>query len=149
MASVPVSHLILFIASIIIASSVAGVGITSVSEVSQSITDQSLDVSKSIETDVEIISDAGSPVYNTSGNENVTVLVKNTGTRTIPAADWSFDILLDGEYQTAVSVTVVDGTTWRENNVVEVEIDAGALSTGDHRLKLIVHGDEEVFEFRV
>ena len=148
MASVSASHLILFIASLVIAAGVAGTFTQGVSRLSQGIDDQSLEVADEVRTDIEVISDAGSPVYDNS-SKTVTLLVKNTGTSTIPADSRFIEILLDGQYRTNVTVTVVDGEQWRPNNVVRIVISNTDLSAGgDHRAKLIVNGDEEVFRFR-
>jgi flagellar protein FlaG len=147
MASVSASHLILFIASMVIAAGVAGTFTQGVSRLSQGIDDQSLEVSEEVRTDIEVISDPGSPVYDNDSN-TVTLLVKNTGTSTLPAESRFIDVLLDGQYQTNVTVTVVDGDRWRPNNVVRLELTDVDLANDDHRVKLIVNGDEEVFRFR-
>ncbi|WP_128475891.1 flagellar protein G [Halorussus pelagicus] len=149
MASVSSSHLILFIASLIIAASVAGTFTQGVQRLSSALGDRSVDVSGDIRTDITIISDPGSgAVYNASGNENVTVLVKNTGSRPLPAESDQIEVLVDGRYQTNVGVTVLDGSAWRVGNVARLEIDQ-SLDTGtDHRVKIIVNGDEEVLQFR-
>ncbi|WP_435067247.1 flagellar protein G [Haloplanus sp. C73] len=147
MASVSASHLILFIASMVIAAGVAGTFTQGVSRLSQGIDDQSLEVSEEVRTDIEVISDPGSPVYDNDSN-TVTLLVKNTGTSNIPAESRFIEILLDGQYQTNVTITVVDGDRWRPNNVVRLEINGADLASDDHRVKLIVNGDEEVFRFR-
>ena len=147
MASVSASHLILFIASLVIAAGVAGTFTQGISRLSDGIDDQSLEVSEEVRTDIEVISDAGSPVYNNSTN-TVTLLVKNTGTADIPADSRFIEILVDGRYRTNVTITVVDGEMWQPNNVIRLEIGGADLSPGDHRVKLIVNGDEEVFRFR-
>ncbi|MFB6122832.1 MAG: flagellar protein G [Haloferacaceae archaeon] len=144
MASVSVSHLVLFIASLVIAAGVAGTFTQSVSRISAGIEDQSLDVSEEVRTDIEIISDSGSSVYD---GTNVTLYVKNTGTSQLVADPTSVDVILDGQYRTQVSLTVVDGSSWDSSNVVRLDIEA-SLPSGDHRVKIIVNGDEEVFTFR-
>jgi flagellar protein FlaG len=143
-----VSHLVLFIASLVVASSVAVAFTGQVGELTSAIDRQGGDLGRQIDTDVEVISDAGSPVYNLSGDGNVTLLVKNTGSATIPADSTGIDVLLDGRYQTGVGVTVLDGPVWSASTVARVEIAAPDLAAGDHRVKLVVNGDEEVFEFR-
>ena len=150
MASVSTSHLILFIASLLIAASVAGTFTQGVQRLSSALGDRSIDVSGDVRTDVEIISDPGSAaIYNSSGNENVTVLVKNTGSRDLEASSDQIEILLDGKYQANVPVTVVDGTAWRVGNVAKITISpAQSLDDGDHRVKVIVNGDEEILKFR-
>lgn len=147
MASVSTSHLILFIASLIIAASVAGTFTTGIQRLSGALGDRSYDVSNDVRTDVEIISDPGSgAVYD--GNGNVTVLVKNTGSMDLEASANQLEVLLDGRYQTNVSVEVVDGESWDVGNVARITISDDSLSGGDHRVKVIVNGDEEVLEFK-
>lgn len=149
MASVSLSHLVIFIASMIIAAGVVGTATGSVDRFSGAIEDRSLDVSQEVRTDVEIISDAGSPVYNASGDENVTLLVKNTGSRNLEPDSDLADVLVDGTYVASVTIEPVDSSSWQRSDVVRLHIDAGTLSSGDHRVKLVVDGDEEVFRFRV
>ncbi|KZN23600.1 flagellar protein G [Haladaptatus sp. R4] len=151
MASVSTSHLILFIASLIIAASVAGTFSTGIQRLSGALGDRSIDISHNVRTDIEIISDpASGAVYNASGNENITLLIKNTGSENLKGSSDQIDVLLDGKYQSNVSVEVVDGTYWDVGNVARVIITPSTqLPPGnDHRVKLIVNGDSEVLEFR-
>lgn len=151
MASVSASHLILFVASMVIAAGVAGTLTNEVSRVSGAIDDFGVEVSDDIRSDIEIISDAGSPVWDTDGAENVTLLVKNTGSTELPTDPGAVDVLLDGEFQSPVSITVLDGSEWTSNAVVRIEFDASELGagSGDHRVKVVVNGDAEVFTFRI
>jgi flagellar protein FlaG len=151
MAGASVSEMILFIAALVVAASVAGTLTTQVNRVSDSISARSLDVSNEIRADITIISDAGAQVYDRNGNGNVTLYVRNTGSSDLPADPRSFDVLFDGNYVTDVSVTVVRGSPgWSRGGIVNVSFDAGSLPAGtDHRVKLIVREDEERFEFRV
>ena len=151
MASVSSSHLILFIASLIIAASVAGTFTQGVQRLSSALGDRSLDVAKDVRTDVEIISDPGSGViYNSDNQDNVTVLVKNTGSLNLEADSDQIDVLVDGRLQTDVTVTVADGDTWMVGNVAQLEINPDqTLNSGDHRVRVIVNGDEETLRFRI
>lgn len=151
MAGGSAAELILFIAAIVIAASVAGTLTSEVDRVSDAISAKSLDVAGEIRADTEIVSDAGSSVYNRSGNENVTIHVRNTGASDLPVDPGIIDVVLDGAYQTDVNVTVVDGgDTWHRGDVVRLEFSptGGLAPDTDHRLKLVVRGDEEVFRFR-
>ena len=149
MASAGAAELILFIAALLVAASVAGTLTSEVTRLGDAISARSLDVAGDVRTDVEVISDPAAGVYNTSGNENVTVYVRNTGSSTLLADASAVDVLLDGEYRTDVTVTAVDGgNTWPEGEVVELQVNATDLAAGDHRLKLVVNGDEEVLRFR-
>jgi flagellar protein FlaG len=148
-ADVSVPSLILFIASIVIAAGVAGVLIDTVTGISGALDDRGADVAENIRTDVEIISSAESSVYNeTEGT--VTLYVKNTGRRTLPATGETFDVIVDAQYRTNVSVSIADGSDeWTPHGVVEVQIGDLSLNDGDHRVTLTVDGDEEIFRFNV
>lgn len=147
MASVSASHLIIFIASILVAASVAGTITSTVGQLSGAVDDLGVDASQEVRTDVEIISDSGADVYDRDGNGNITLYVKNTGSQRLPADGTGVDVIVDGAYWTDIGFTVVDGDYWRPGNVIRMEISAPDLSTGDHRVQVTINGDKEVFEF--
>lgn len=149
MASSSVSSMILFIAAMLIAASVAGTLVTSVSDVSGSIDTRSADAAKKIDTEIDVISDPGSDaVYD--GSNTVTLLVKNTGSESLPADASAPDVLVDGQYVTASdrTLTVLGGGDWRPEDVARLELTT-SLSPGEHRVVVVVNGDREVFEFYV
>ncbi|WP_227133249.1 flagellar protein G [Halorubellus salinus] len=150
MASSPVSSLILFIAAMIIAASVAGTMVTNVAEVSDAIDTRSVDAEQRIDTEIEVISDPGSSAVYDDGNTEVSVLVKNTGSNTLPAEPGKVDVLVDGEYVPASDqqMTVLDGSSWRPGTVLRLDVDE-SLSPGEHRIVLVINGDREVFTFYV
>jgi flagellar protein FlaG len=147
MAEISVPTLILFIASIVVAAGVAGVLIDTVSGISSAVDDRGGDVSTSIKTDVEVISDAEAGVYD-GANDTLTLYVKNTGIRTLPADADAVDVFVDGQYRTNTTLTTVEGTEWTPDAVVELTVSDVVLNPGDHRAKLVVDTDEEVFTFR-
>jgi flagellar protein FlaG len=148
-ASVSSSTLIIFIASLLVAASVAGTMTNGVQRLSGALGDRSIDVSNEIRSDVEIISDAGSPdsIYD-SGANNLTLLIKNSGSQEIAPSTDSIDVIVDGEYQIQKAIEVVDGTEWTPGNVVRLNATDVSLSSGDHRVVVIVNGDREVLKFR-
>ncbi|WP_436906971.1 CARDB domain-containing protein [Halosimplex marinum] len=152
MASVSVSHMILFIASMLVAASVAGVFTDTVGQLSNAIDDQGLQVSQDVRTDVEIISDSGSSnVYDDTTN-NITLHVKNTGSETLPADPSAVNVFVNGRFETDVGVSLYgEGPNWGPGSVLKLEIDRSDDTlpvNEDHRVKVVVNGDEEVFEFR-
>ena len=153
MAGDSVSTLILFIAAMLVAAGVAGTLVTNVSELSNSVDTKSSAVTDEIDTDIEIISDPGSDaVYNSTGAENVTILVKNTGRKTLAADGTGLDVLVNGTYvpSEAFTVTVQDGGgPWRSGTVAALEIDRSLATGEEHRIVVTVNGAEEVFEFYV
>ncbi|NUE01484.1 flagellar protein G [Halorubraceae archaeon YAN] len=157
MASVSTSHLIIFVASLVVAAGVVGTLTTGVDRVSSAVQDGSLDVSQQVRTDVTIISDPGSSIVVENGDEevDVTVHVRNTGSQTIPARESAIDLFLNGQFQGDNDFVIeVQGTTdnpnvWRPDEVVEITIttEENNLDT-DNRIFLTVNGDQEEFEFR-
>jgi len=127
---------------------------TSVDDLAQAIDDQGLQVSDNVRTSIDIISDTGSDNIYDNDNETTTVYVKNTGSQSLTPEERQVDILLNGEFQSSddiESITVLsDGNedTWDTNEVIEIVIN-GQLDSGDHRLLVIVNGDEETIHFRV
>jgi len=150
MADVSVPSLILFIASIVIAAGVAGVLIDTVAGISGALDDRGADVAENIRTDIEIISSSDSNVYD-NGSNSISLYVKNTGRRTLPATGQTFDVIVDAQYRADVNVNVVDGNSgeWTPHGVVNVTIQNIDLTegSGDHDVTLTVDGDEENFRF--
>ena len=149
MASVSASHLIIFVASLVIAAGVVGTLTTGVERVSSSIDDGSLDVSQQIRMDMTVISDPGATYPN--NDTNVDIHVRNTGSQPVPIEESAVDIVLNGEFLGADDFEIADangnGNTWRPGDVVRITLDSPSLTT-DNRLFLTVNGDEETFEFR-
>ncbi|WP_254546272.1 flagellar protein G [Halomarina pelagica] len=148
MASVSVSNLVLFIAALTVAVGVSGTMASSVADISEALDDKSLDVSRDIDTEIEVISDAGSDAVYDDSTGTVTLLVKNTGRATLPSAPDRIDVLVDGRYveASAKSTRVLDDSAWTSGSVLELTVDR-SLAAGEHRAAVVVDGDEEVFEF--
>ncbi|QCC50621.1 flagellar protein G [Halapricum salinum] len=148
MASVSASHLILFIASILVAASVSGVLTSTVGDLSNAIDDTGLQVSDDVRTDIEIISDSGSDAVYNDTEGNITLYVKNTGSLQLAADSNTMDVLVNGQYETDVTVTLLeDSVTWDSGDVVRLDISRSLATNEDHRIQLTVNGDEEVFQF--
>jgi len=148
MASVSASHLIIFVASLVIAAGVVGTLTTGVERVSSSIDDGSLDVSQQIRMDMSVISDPGS--YEVG--DDVVIHVRNTGSQPVPIEASSIDVVFNGQFIGDDDITIEDANgnsdVWRPNDVVEITLDGESVDSGDHRLLLTVNSDEELFEFR-
>lgn len=151
MASAPISSLILFIAAMLIAAGVAGTLVTNINEVSNSIDDYSGDVKEKIDTEIDVISDAGSDSIYDADNATITLLVKNTGSKTLANETSQLDVTVDGEYVSggSLNMTVVDGEPWRPGDVVRLEIDRSLATGEEHRVVVIANGDRAEFEFYV
>ncbi len=149
MAIVSSETLILFIATVLVAGSVAGAMTGGVNQLSSALGDRSIDVSQEIRTDVEIISDpSSSAVYNGTEN-NVTLLLKNTGSNTLSLDPTTIDVVIDGVYRSNVTTQLVTGTEWGSGDVVRMYVTDITLDANtDHRVVVDVHGNTETFDFR-
>ncbi|CAI49140.1 fla cluster protein FlaG [Natronomonas pharaonis DSM 2160] len=152
MGSVSASHLIIFIASLVVAAGVAGTLVTEVDRVSQSITEQSDGMSESIETDIQIISDTGADGIYDDGSDEVTLLVKNVGAVELPAEPERIDLLIEGQFinPDAVEAEVVgDDEVWTPGAVVRIEADTDDVDIdGETRVSVSVNENEATIQFR-
>ena len=149
MSSVSASHLVIFIASIVVAAGVAGTLVTQVDRVSQSIAEQSEEVEEQIDTDIQIISDTGSgeAIYD-AGSGNLTLYVKNTGKSELRTEPDAVDVLVDGRFVAPESVIGVDGgTAWSSGEVAEIVVEDVEIE-GATRVAVTVKESKDTILFR-
>jgi flagellar protein FlaG len=148
MASVSVSHLIIFIAAMIVAASTAGLLTTTVDDISNAIEDQGFSASDDIRSDITIINDAGATQANST---DVILYVKNTGTSDLSTQPRNIDILINGQFVTGIGaerIKLLDGAeVWGEGEVVEIVVDVSGIQIdpGENRAQVTVDGGEDVF----
>ena len=150
MSGVSASHLVIFIASIVVAAGVAGTLVTQVDRVSTSIADQSEDVEEQIDTDIRIISDTGSPdtIYD-SGSDTLTLYVKNTGDTEPQLERTDIDVLIEGSFNSPDVQRVDDNDetgVWLPGTVIEVTVGDVDISD-DTRVTVSVHENEDTIRF--
>lgn len=154
MASESVTTLIIFIAAVSVAAGVSGAMATTVGDIAGSLDARGADVAQEIDTEIEIVSDPGSDAlsrdYDGDGADEVVLLVKNTGGRTIRASTGGTEVLLDGRYIDPGRYTVetVDGGEWHGGTVARIVIEE-SLSSGDHRATVIVGSEQETISFNL
>jgi len=153
MASVSASHLIIFIASLVIAAGVVGTLTTGVDRLNTAIDDRSLDVSQQVRMDMTIINDPEAESAYTVGGD-LTLYVRNTGSQGVPIEASAIDIVFNGQFVSNSDISSIqdvndaDANVWRPNEVIEITIANPDIQSGDNRLLLTVNEDEETFEFR-
>jgi len=149
MSGVSASHLVIFIASIVVAAGVAGTLVTQVDRVSTSIVSQNEDVEERIDTDIRIISDTGSDAIYDSGT--LTLYVKNTGGTELTPETGSIDLLVDGSFINKKNVTRVnadDPNRWPPGTVIEVTVDSpDPTPSGPTRVTVSVRENEDTIRF--
>ncbi|MFW6176488.1 MAG: hypothetical protein ACOC40_02185 [Thermoplasmatota archaeon] len=141
--SISSTHLVFFLASMLVASTLAGVFIATTDSISDGITEKEDSISKRLKTDIDIINDP-----NHVPNDPVTIYVKNTGSTKLNRTD--VNILLNGTLQESITKTVIDGEhVWEPNEVLKIEIDT-KLPADDHWVKVIVGNNvQDRFEFSI
>ncbi|ADI74178.1 flagellin [Methanohalobium evestigatum Z-7303] len=145
-----VSHMIFFIAAVIIAVGVAGVLSVNVESIMGAASTNSDVVSDQLKTDITIISDPEVIPYN-STSDYYTFYVKNTGKSDI-ALEY-VNVILDGEYiqDKNLNLSLQDsGETWKPLGVLIVNVTTGGeLNSGDHGLKVVSdNGISDTIDFK-
>jgi len=142
--------MIFFIASMIVASAVAGVFMGTSIKFSNDLKTKGNALSNDINTEVTIVNDPSAMPYN-STDLTLKVYVKNVGTTTL--AHCLTRVLIDGNYSSSANLTfrLMDGATaWGNEVTLEIIVGNCTLTSGDHRLKVIVeHGKSSTLQFKM
>ena len=140
------THVIYFIAAIIIAGAVSGVFVAVVQDVTNSFSDRGERVKDQLDIEFKIISDPDN--IPTSASDYIFYL-KNIGSIEIPTSNQVFTIFIDGEIIVSSNYNFSQSTTQSESTV-SLYVDQSEISSGDHKLRLIGPQDiEEDFIFTI
>jgi flagellar protein FlaG len=151
MTNASITQLVLFIAALTVAAGVVTTLTANVADISNAVSQRGDGVANTIETEINIISDPGSPsaIYNDTNNQ-ITLLIKNSGEQSLTPDAEKLDVFVDGEYVTITNVSVVGNPgalTWQRGEVVNVTM-SHTLAAGEHRVVAHVNEDKDVLEFR-
>lgn len=127
------THVIFFIASVIIAGAVSGVIIAVITDVSNSLSDRGERVQEQLDTEFKIINDPDD--IPTDGTDYLFYL-KNIGGRELATTNDTFNIFLDGEFIVIANYNFSD-TSIQPDEVATLYIDDGEISSGDHTLRVV------------
>ncbi len=149
MASVSSTHLVLFIAAILVAASLAGTVTQGATQLGSALGDQSQQQAEAVDAEIEIVSDAGSPesVYD-HDTGTLTLYVKNVGGSTLPTDPDVISVLVNGEYQSDVETTVLDAASWGDGNLLRLRVDVSLQPRADTRVVVTPTGARDTFRFR-
>jgi flagellar protein FlaG len=141
------THMIFFIASVIIAGSVVGALFINTQSVTDSIGAASKTLSEQLRTDITIINDP----ENIPKSGNVyTFYVKNTGSTILPT-DY-VNVIIDGRIiaDSDMTKTIVDGSsTWSFGDVLQIDVTYAGLPSGDHTIRVITeNGIDDIMDFK-
>jgi len=127
------THVVFFIASVIIASAVSGVFIAVIDGVMTSFSERGKMIEENLDTKFIIINDPDN--IPTSGSSYL-FYVKNIGRRNIATTNITFNIFIDGEIVVTANYNFSDNTIQPEE-VTTLYIDNSEISAGDHVLRAV------------
>ncbi len=142
------SHLIFFIAALVVSAVAVGVVFQATDNLRQGIEDKSGGIVDSLRRDIDIINDEAAMPYNAT-NSTLTLYVLNTGKDPLvfPAG---VAVLINGTAANNVTMYVQGGTVWAPQTVLTLVVGNMGLPTGmDHRAKVIAHGTDDAIAFRL
>ncbi len=142
--SISSSHLVFFLASMIVAATLAGVFITTTDSISSGIREKEESLTERLRGEMTVINDP-----NNVPNDPLILYIKNTGSTRMNIT--SIDVLINGELQVLETVELVEGDNayWSPTEVIKVEIDIN-LPEGDHWLKIVGPNQlEDTMEFNI
>jgi flagellar protein FlaG len=140
------THVIYFIASVIIAGAVSGVFYAVVSNVTNSFSERGDRVQDQLDTEFKIINDPDN--IPTEGNDYLFYL-KNIGRVEIPTSNETFYIFIDGELIVTANYNFSDSSIQPEE-LTTLYIDNSEISSGDLTLRIVGPLDiEDEFVFTI
>lgn len=149
-ADTAITHMIFFIAAIIIALGVVAVLTVNVQSITSSTSVSSKVMAEQIRTDITVISDPEMIPYN-SNTKHYTFYAKNTG-KTELAPDY-INVLLDGIFVSPNDMTLEltdQDVIWRPGDLLVINVSVTEpLDAGDHRIHVAVeNGKSDTMSFK-
>jgi flagellar protein FlaG len=141
-----VTHMIFFIAAVLVAGSMAGVFLSVGYEMAKKIELESESMTEAMQSDIAIINDPAMMPYD---GTSLTLYVENTGSSTLMTS--GLFVMMDGSYvnDTVLQVVGRSGAEWIPSTVLQITIDI-SLVPGDHNVKVITgDGEADSLTFRV
>ncbi|RLF34190.1 MAG: flagellar protein G [Thermoplasmata archaeon] len=140
------THVIFFIASVIIAGAVSGVFIAVINDVSKSFSDRGDRVEEQLDIEFKIINDPDNIPLSTG---NYLFYLKNIGGREIATTNQTFNLFIDGEIIATADYNFSDSSI-QPDRVTTIYISSSVISSGDHTLKVVgPQAIEDEFTFTI
>ncbi|OPX58289.1 MAG: Archaebacterial flagellin [Methanomassiliicoccales archaeon PtaB.Bin215] len=144
MADVSVSHTMFFIASVIVAASLAGVFVSVSQDMARSIGDEAERINEQADSDFAILND---PAMVPFADGVLTIYLKNLSSRMM---DGPIDVFLDGILCTNCTLAYEGGgAQWPPGTVLTIEAGTN-MASGDHSLRVVLdNGVSQELRFRI
>ncbi len=127
------THVVFFIAAVIIAGAVSGVFITVINNVTSSFSERGDRVQDQLDIEFKIINDPDN--IPTSGNYYLFYL-KNIGAKEITTTNETFNIFIDGELIVKANYYFSNNSVQKEE-VTTIYVSNSVISSGDHTLRVV------------
>ena len=127
------THVVFFIASVVVASAVSGVFIGIISGVTTSLQNRGERVEENLDIEFKIINDPNN--IPTDGN-NYLFYLKNIGERKIPTTNDTFMVFIDGELIERANFNFSDNSIQKEEYTI-LYIDDSDISAGDQVIRIV------------
>ena len=140
------THVIFFIASVIIAGAVSGVFVAVTYDVSNSLSNRGERVQEQLDTEFKIIND---PDNIPMSGSNYLFYLKNIGGKEIATTNETFHLFIDGDLVATASYNFSDSSI-QPDEVTTIYIDNSEISTGDQTLRVVgPQAIEDEFTFTI
>ena len=127
------THVVFFIAAVIIAGAVSGVFIAVINGVTTSFAERGDRVEEQLDTEFKIINDPDN--IPTAGSDYLFYL-KNIGERKIPTTNDTFTLFIDGELVERDNYNFSDNSIQKEEYTI-LYIDISEISAGDRVIRIV------------
>jgi flagellar protein FlaG len=140
------THVVFFIASVIVAGAVSGVIVAVISDVSNSLSDRGERLQEQLDTEFMIINDPDN--IPTSGSDYLFYL-KNIGGNALATSNETFHIFVDGDFVAITNYNFSDSSI-QQDEVTTIYVNNSEISSGDHTLRVVgPQGIDDEFTFTI
>jgi len=127
------THVVYFIAAVIIAGTVSGVFVAVIQDVTNSFSERGDRVEDQLDIEFKIIND---PENIASSGSNYIFYLKNIGGKEIPTSNQTFNVFIDGEIVKTANFSF-SATTVQTEDTVTLYINKNDISSGNHKLRVV------------
>lgn len=140
------THVIFFIVSVIIASTVSGVIVAVITDISNSLSDRGERVQEQLDTEFKIINDPGN--IPTSGSDYL-FYIKNIGGNELVTSNETFQLFVDGDLVAIANYNFSDSSI-QPDEVTTIYVDNSEISAGDQTFRVVgPQAIEDEFTFTI
>jgi archaeal flagellar protein FlaG len=140
------THVVYFVAAVIVAGVVSGVLVAVTNDVSSSLAGRGDRIQEELDTEFKIINDPDN-IPNVSGFYRF--YLKNIGGKAITTANKTFTLLIDGDIISGSSYTF-DDTKIQPGEYTIMFVSNSVISAGDHKIRLVGPRDvKDEFNFEI